>query len=315
MKKILSLSYDDYANLSHDHTRAMRSAGLDAQSMKLKPHTFAYAEQAQVVSVEMMGEAIRKADIIIIYHSSLHILSIVQKFVDKSDKTVDLIGFHTGTTYREDPRGIRQAFEAMGVHRHLTDQCEFLLPDFGKDLIYLAAAIDIRAIRAQGTFPSVGSMYQIAHYPSKAEVKGTSRIRELIDQYGGKFHFTCSVEHVPHSEQIRRMSKCDIYLELFQNMLGGQPYGCYGVSAFEAAALGRIVMTQNINPGAYRATYGIDTPFLLCNSEQEFESHLTWLSSLNPHTIQVLQQRTYEWMNQYHSLEATGHRLSGILLK
>lgn len=310
---VLLLCYDDYANLAHTHTRALKSVGVQARCLKLKPHAFHYTEQGEVVRTEQMAEACRTATHIIVYHSSLHVLGIVQNFVNKNTQPRAVIGFHTGTTYREDPTGVRRAFDQAGTRLHLTDQCEFLLPESGKDLVYLAAAIDIKAIRAQGTFPQIGSRYCIGHYPSKADVKGTERIRHLIDTYGGAFRFQCSEERVPHREQIARMSACDIYLELFQPALAGKPYGCYGVTAFEAAALGRVVMTQNINEQAYRDAYGCAAPFLLCNTEEQFGIHLERLANMSPRKLQDLQEDTYLWINQHHSLPATGQRFARIL--
>jgi hypothetical protein len=311
--KILTLSYDDYANLAQDHTRAMVSVGLDASSIKLKAHAFAYTDQARVVSIEQMGKEIMEADVVIIYHSSLHILGIVQNFVDKSTKTVNSIAFHSGTTYRENPESIRQTFDKAGVKLHLTDQTEFLLNPIGEDLIYVAAAIDVQRVRAQGLFPQIGSTRVIAHYPSKSEVKGTEKIQELIAKHGKAFNFMCSTERVPHCEQIRRMSYCDIYLELFKNELEGKAYGCYGVTAFEAAALGRIVITQNINEKAYLDAYRVRSPFLICNTEEALENTLRELSQYTVRELQRLQEETYQWILSCHSLQATGKRFSTIL--
>lgn len=308
---VLLVCYDDYANLAHTHTRALKSAGVVARCLKLKPHAFQYAEQGEVVTVEQMQYACRTATTIIVYHSSLHVLGIVNNIVSKYNEPCAVVGFHTGTTYREDPAGIRLAFDQRGTELHLTDQCEFLLTD--PTLTYLAAAIDIKSIRSSGTFPQIGSTFCIGHYPSKAEVKGTDTIRRLMEAHGNRFRFQYSEERVSHPKQIARMSACDIYLELYQTALAGKPYGCYGVTAFEAAALGRVVMTQNINEQAYIDTYGCRAPFLLCNTEEDFRIHLEHLAGMGPRKLQDMQEDTYLWVNQHHGLQPTGQRLARIL--
>lgn len=311
--KVLTLSYDDYANLAFDHTRALQSVGVDAQSMKLKAHAFNYEKQAVLASIEQMLEACADADVIMIYHSAPIIRDIVKNFVSKNKEPRAIIAFHSGSLYRQDPLGVCAAFDELGCAAHLTDQCEFLLTPIYRELTYVAAAIDVPAVRAQGTFPKIGDRYRVAHYPSKADIKGTAELRQMMAPYDKQVDFICSEERVAHRAQLQRMSDCDVYLELFQLQLEGKPYGCHGVTAFEAAALGRVVMTQNIHSDAYEQAYGCKAPFFFCNTVEQFNTHMKWISKATPADIQRIQEATYQWVLTYHGMEATGKRLAGIL--
>jgi len=87
--------------------------------------------------------------------------------------------------------------------------------------------------------------------------------------------------------------------------LNGKPYGHYGVAAMEAAAAGKIVVTQNLNQHVYTDTYG-ECPFFICNTESKFLETIEYLLSLNPLEISVLQTKTYNWICQNHSYKKTG---------
>jgi len=304
--KIILLCCDDYANLAHGHAKALQCAGINAECLKLKPHIFGYAEQGRLVTEPQMIGELRKADMVVIYHSHPVPFRIVKDFLQQGGKII-VAAFHSGSIYRDNPEATRKAFDAIGCVLHLTDQCEFLMN--GENMQYVTAAIDMQA-PIRGLIRNAAPVV-FGHFPSNPDVKGTKKIREVMA--GIKSDFLCSTERVGHAEQLDRMAGCDVYIELFQPTLNGKPYGCYGVTAFEAAALGKAVVTQNLNVDAYSKAYGVSLPFIICNTEEELRHHLECLSKYSAGELADLQSKTLAWVKKYHILQATGERLKYLL--
>lgn len=304
--KVLCITADDWSNLMHVHSNALRSVGVDCTDLKLRPHAFGYATESNVVSASEMMQHVRKADIVNIYHSSRTIANLFAA----SGYRGKIAAWHTGSDYRREPYNITKMFKDIGVKHFFTDQCEFLLID--QTLKYVATAIDIQEMRKYHAQTPITEPYRIAHYPSKADVKGSEDIIRMMSEFGKEFRFTYSDEKVSHSEQLQRMSGCDVYIELFKPMLEGKPYGCFGVTAFEAAALGKVVITQNINQKAYADVYG-DCPMIIANTEADFISALEMVRSYTPDELHRHQVDTFKWMFTKHSYESTGNRIKKLL--
>lgn len=306
--KILCLSYDDYANFGHEIATSLLLVGCEVRSLKMKRHCFEYLQQATVASEEKIIEAIKWADVIQIFHSSVKCLELVQNHAGGKAITV----WHTGSPYRRDPEGMNKLFNPW-VRMSFTDQTEFMQLG-ASNLQYCAAAIHTDRIRMSDKMPA--APYRFAHYPSNMEVKGSKEIREAMERlkesYPQRFTYDFSYERIPHPRQIDRMATCDIYLELFKPELDGKPYGCYGVTAFEAAALGKVVVTQSLFP-VYRKAYGCDLPFWICNSITELDETLERLVISRPYEIRSRQHHTRQWLEKHHSYQATGTRVLSLL--
>jgi len=88
----------------------------------------------------------------------------------------------------------------------------------------------------------------------------------------------------------------------------GKPYGSWGITALEAAAMGKVVFTQMNNPSLYEKTYGC-LPELMCyNDKSEFIDNLQSLID-SPSAIRVMQKLTREWVVKHHSFESTGKKM------
>lgn len=295
--KIINITHDDYANFQHENANALRSIGVNCLDFKLVPHAFNYESESRVVSQSEMIEEIKYADVIQIFHSDLTVLELV-KLCDYKNKK--LIVYHTGSRYRSRPEYFNKIFNPI-IYASFTDQCEFMSLG-AKNLKYVATAIDCSKIKHFGH--QIKEPYIIGHFPSNAEVKGTEKIKEMLSQVSWHEQLF-STEIVIHKEQYIRMDKCDIYIELFKPELNGKPYGCYGVTAFEAAAAGKIVITQNLNEEVYFKAYGF-CPFIICNTEKDFIKEVNRLLSLSPLTLSLIQTQTYNWVSEVHNYESTG---------
>jgi hypothetical protein len=303
--KIINICYDDYANFSYCNAKALQAAGINAKSYKIIKHKFEYREQSEVVDRQQMIEQIKKADLVQIMHSDLNALYFCTLAGQKN-----IVVYHTGSNYRREPEVMNAKFNP-NVVGCFTDQCEFIGTGM-KNEKYIATAIDFESLQDKRYQWETNDPYTIGHYPSNAEVKGTKEIIALlfgVDQT--KFHFKHTTEKAGHNTNLLRMSQCDIYIELFKPFLDGKKYGCFGVTGFEAAAMGKVVVTQNLNPEAYEKEYGAPA-FFLANDQRQFIDIVADLLNQSPENIKKLQDQAREWIRSKHSYEATGKHLRAI---
>lgn len=291
--RFLNLSSNDYANASHDNARALRSIGVDCHDFTLNDHNFEYASCSKTITRKQMQDLIPRYDIIQIFHSCEQILSMVKRYPRK-----DYVVYHTGSRYRNNPIFYNNLFR--GAKAQLTDQCEFM--KLG-NMSYIAPWVKPMHIDKPRRNKLV-----LGHYPSNPVVKGTAKIREMVEPFAAAFDIRINEKPMSHAANMQRIADCDIYIELFQPYLRGKEYGCFGVTAFEAAAAGCLVITQNLNSHVYQEAYG-NHPFLICNDEKTFEHTLKFLAYDMDKTTKdnaILEMNTYL---RRHSIEPTGERI------
>lgn len=297
--KVLNCCGDDYSNFAHENAKALRSIDINCEDVKMIPHPFNYESQSVILTQAEILKKIKEFDVIQIFHSDANILELVKLIEYKKKK---IIVYHTGSRYRSNPNYYNNLFNPV-VDLSFTDQCEFM--ELGaKNLHYIATAIDVRQFESFGH--EIKQPYKVGHFPSNADVKGTIKILEMLTKLSHEFNLNYSLEIVSHKEQHKRMNECDIYVELFKPELNGKPYGCFGVTAFEAAASGKIVVTQNINESAYKNAYG-ECPFIICNNEKIFIENMNYLLSISGSEISKMQTEAYNWIKAKHSYIATGN--------
>jgi hypothetical protein len=143
----------------------------------------------------------------------------------------------------------------------------------------------------------------VGHYPSNADVKGTDAILTMIEPFFDDFDIRIDTTKVTHEEQLQRVSECHVYIELFANEQQGKPYGCHGVTAFEAAALGCFTVTQNIHPEVYHKEYGA-CYFHLANDKDSFIRTFEELKNVDR---KLLTTPSGFYFN--HNIESTGYKI------
>ena len=310
--KILNVSRTDWAGFSYDNAMALRSVGVDAESLCMIAHSFNYANCSTPATRETIIRKMKEADVVQIMHSCSFSLN----YYIISGTKAKLIVYHTGSIYRNDPVIFNKLFH--NAHIHMTDQCEFMLIGDNKNKFkYIATAVNTDIIKR--STKTLSNPISFGHYPSNPAVKGSDTILKVIGdiknqiEYRDRFSFMFSSDIVNHDKQLERMNDCDVYIELFKPILDGKKYGCYGVTAFEAAAMGKIVITQNIYEQIYNETYGLKSEFIIANTEEELSIAIRGLGELSPKLIMELQDKTYQWLVDNHSYKSTGTRLINIL--
>jgi glycosyltransferase involved in cell wall biosynthesis len=255
-----------------------------------------------VTSKYEVYKRIDKADVIQIMHSYPEFLAYA---VSRKKR---IFVYHTGTNYRMNSKGMNTIFNDY-VERSFTDQCEFMGLN-AKNLTYIATAIDTDKFRQNLRPADAGKV--IGHFPSNKVVKGTDKILEMLGNLTVKYDLNYSTLKVGHKQQLNRMKDCDIYIEMFAPMQGNHTYGCYGVTAFEAAAMGKVVITNNNNQTVYHNAYG-ECALRIVNTENEFMHELNYLLGLESHVIKEIQSRSRQWVLEKHSYQATGEYLKKFL--
>lgn len=306
--KIVNCSRTDWANFSYDNAMALRSVGIDAESLCMIEHSFGYTHASTPATKETIKRKMREADVVQIMHSCAHSLN----YYISSGSKAKLIVYHTGSIYRNNPEVFNKLFNGH-IHKSV-----IALPEFsglgGKNEQYIVGAVDtdrIQPLKYQVSFP-----YQVKHYPSNAEIKGTERIKAMVSKskYQDRFNFMWDSQLVSMKEQYDRCGACDIYIELFNPAISGKPYGSFGIQALESAAMGKIVMTQNLQNDVYLNEYR-ENKLILSDTEDEFIFNLNLLVFLSPEVITKMQEETRQWVVDKHSYKATGNRIVEKILQ
>jgi len=297
--RVCNIACDDWANFAYDNTQALLSVGVDAVCLKRNTHIRNYPNQGMVAGIAEMKREIQKADYVQLFFSHWRLYKELKPEIN--DKK--LIVWNAGTNYRIDPDLHNRIFNPY-VHKTVSALGE-LCNRGAKNEVYMVGAIDTE--RIIGNKP-IFNNYIIGHYPHNTEVKGTEKINEIIGKLKKNFVYLTSNTQVDYSEQLKRMDECDIYIELFAPTNNGKKYGSFGITALEAASMGKIVITQNLSSDIYFENYG-ECELLLALDEEDMLFKLRILLEMNPIQLKRIQDKTREWVVKNHSYKATGQRM------
>jgi glycosyltransferase involved in cell wall biosynthesis len=177
------------------------------------------------------------------------------------------------------------------------------MPEFmglgAKNAVYMVGAIDTDKL-----YWNENNGGGFGHYPSNAKVKGTDKIVELMKSI--EVPLTYSIDVVDYETQIKRMRSCRVYIEMFtKHDANGMPYGNFGITALEAAAMGIPVITNCRDWGVYYGVYG-KLPFIVANDEKEFIKQVTLFYSCPPVYENIFSESVRNLIIKNHSYKATG---------
>jgi hypothetical protein len=118
---------------------------------------------------------------------------------------------------------------------------------------------------------------------------------------------------VDWEENMKRMRKCDVYVERMRLERNGFQTGVWGIQAMEAAALGKIVITNDLHRKAYEKRFG-PCPMIVANAPIELSKIIDDLITWPHKKIVNLQKETRRWVETVHGYKAVGKELERILL-
>lgn len=272
---IAILCNDDYANFAYNLEQSLISVGMQCKGYKNVPHIFNYPNQLEV----NQNPDLTPYNVIISVHGDTR----------KIDTAIT-IPYFTGTAYRQSPEYYNELFKDSPFTLIALPEFQFTAHNHK----YLVGAIDLKPHLTNGNV--------FGHYPSNKDVKGSYDIINIMQSLPVQFRF--DLNRVDYNKHIERLKEIDVYIEMLAPMQGGKPYGSFGITTLEAAALGKQVITQSINDGGlYEATYGVKPSLHFVNNREQLIQKVLDFNELD----------ALKWVNTYHSYEATGNRLKGLL--
>jgi len=228
--------------------------------------------------------------------------------------------FHGGSWYRNNPQKMNEIFNRL-VNVSLIQTGDLL--DLGaKNEKWILPGIDTDAIQPHYSFAG-GEKIIIGHFPSKPAIKGTEAINEVITMLkesrglADRFEYRTSEGDypeclVPWEENLQRMAPCDIYIEGLNLQLNGKPYGEWGVTTLEAAALGCVPVSHFLSAERYKKDYG-ECPVYVANTKGQLAMQLIMLLSMSQEKLLREKMLARRWVQMQHSYTATGWRLKEAL--
>ena len=314
--EVVFLSHGDWANIGSHLAESLRRVGVKAKSwanwhlrmnMPIKSSIYQTWEKVQ--------EDVEKAKVVWLMHGYIfgsRALSI------RKDQIV--CAFHGGPPLllMKKGGGVDQGFFGRYLRRDLHPVHFIQMPKLFDDCYFLEKAhllsppVDIE--RLEPRYFNGNKKAVLGHFPrntgtglkSKGHDKVVKVIATVKKQYPVHFIDTKFIDWIPHTE---RMKKCDIYIEKLSEVCPE-----WGMSALEAAALGKIVLTQFTHKETYEKYYG-SSPIIDFYNEKELIEVLRSLATWSPERITEHQKKTRAWAEKYHSFEVVGQRLKKILIE
>ena len=292
---VLLVANHDWCALGEHYARSLRSIGVNATMFIRSRHRFNYPDQGTEFETDsQIIPHVKDARIIHFMHSqySLPNISLVNKKVVVS---------HTGSAYRNKHARLNNVFNPIV---NLSIVGSSLYGKGAKNEHWIPGGVaDINLL--QPIYERSSDKIIIAHFPSSPGLKGSKIIKSVFKTIRGNYEFNCSFEVINWKDNIERIKKCDVYVERFTQNTG------FGISAIEAAALGKIVITTYAFEQKYKETIG-EFGLISVKTQQELKEEIERIISLPDDKLLELKKKNREWAVKYHSYEAVGNRLLGL---
>ena len=326
---VLLLTYADWSDLGWKNSQCLKSLGLNVVMYKGQPHSFNYPEQAPIYEKLFETRPICDRPTIVnapflkgLVERAKVIYFVAETYINtgvnlKNKKVVVDFG---GSTYRNYPE------QCNAVFNQFSDASIILYPTLlnkgANNEQYVTFPVDTDFL--QPCYKKKSGKIIIGHFPSSTWTKGTGIITSVISELqsivGNKFEYIGttlpkSLEEVNKSayrsdwlDNLKRIEQCDVLIEAVQPEIDGKPFGEWGNQALEAAALGKIVVTNSIYQDIYKKEYG-DSEICVANDAIQLKDRLTEILNMDYDSIVAKQKATRAWVVEKHSYSATAKRL------
>ena len=186
------------------------------------------------------------------------------RYIEHVPKSTPYWVMHGGTRYRQNPEHIAAVFGRSQGHIIQTPDLLNLVPNQNETFVPAY-------VPDTGYQPMPKGVRRFGHFPSNQANKGTAQIKNIFTQEGWAKHLEVDTTPLPWAKNQERIKMCQVYVELFSPNQGGKQYGAFGVTAIEAALMGRPVITQCRN---FTDSYGGEEwdyhALALCDYEEDF---------------------------------------------
>ncbi len=323
---VLLLAVNDWANTGYRFYKCLRHLGLDVLPMKGQYHPFHYPEQIpihpdlaklepnnfyyNVPGFKQFGETAK-----VLHYIASTFVNPGLNLAEVKNKNV--VMHHGGRAYRVNHGMFNEKYNGF-VNASLI-QCPDLL-GYGavnEHLIYYPVDTDF----IQPVFkPEREGKITVGHFPSIPKDKGTTVISktalEVSRKSNGRIKYVGAIDEdfrrtglLIWQDNLRRMAYCDVIVEtVSMTAQNGLKYGEWGNTALEAAALGKIVVTNSLTADLYRKEYG-RCELIIANDENQLREALTSISEMSDNDLRNKRELTRAWAEKYHSIPATAKRL------
>jgi hypothetical protein len=313
---ILMLTSHDWANTTWKFFQcAYKHLNLNVLAFKGNLHPFLYPEQVlvipelkdaekttNVVKSDFLSELFKTTKIVHYFTSTF----IVPEDFNPGDRPAMVMN-HGGKRYRLNHKEVNKN---QNIDHAIIQMPDLLGKGTKKEtLIYFP--VDTGFI--QPHYSSLNQKIVIGHFPPHG-IKGQSTINSAIERlkqskFKDSFVFLTSIDsQFSWIENLQHMAVCDIIIDNMAMEANGEKYGEWGNISFEAAALGKIVVTASLGIEDYYREYG-DCELVIANTEDELYWQLERLISMKSSQIDMKKRVTREWVERNHSFPATAKRL------
>ncbi len=307
----------DWANTGYRFVKCMEMVGLNVIALKGIKHKYDYPDQT-AVTPQLGGKVYSRHPITIkapelkplaesakVIH--FHASTFVDMGVDLTKKKV--VVQHGGSTYRKAPDDCDKVFNEFANVTIMQFPMYMVHNPVNPVLVYYPVDTD----RLQPDFTRKGKL-RIGHFPSTGIAKGTEHIEEVccslskLPDYKDRFEYTIDTNNLPWDRHMERMNQYDIIIETVKDVYHGQKFGEWGNTALEAAALGKIVVTNCHSSELYRREYG-DCALQIANDRPQLMDTLKRLLYLTDKEIGALRHESRQWAEDKHGMKPTADRL------
>ena len=316
---VVLISRTDWANVGYEMQEALRSVGVKALSVQIKPHHFKYPKRSHIYKgIKEVTTYAKNADIIQFMHSGNTGLDFD---VFKSGKGI--VVFHGGSAYRVSPTKMNRFWNPK-VHVTLVQTGDLL--DKGdppiKNQIWFLPPINTEEL--QPNYKSaLKNKRLITHCPSMVSRKGTAEFNAIMDklskdpQLKDRFVYEYTPKFTTWKKNIEQMKRCDIYFDACKPLIGKSQmtYGEWGIAALEACSLGKVVVSHFLSVDRYKKEFGIECPIQHANNFEQVEKQMRRLILMPAAEFTALRETTRAWVVENHSRKAIGQKLVDIYNK
>ena len=305
---ILFIARADWVAVGFSFAKALRSIGVEAMAIAVENRPLIESDkQAKVVSFKEACELCKSAEWIVFMHSQFPWKRELLPYI--ADKKIAV--FHGGSSYR-------QAVKAENDNWNpIVDLTLIQMPSMmglgAKNEYWMIPPIDINNIQPVYR-TEISNILRVGHFPTSAKLKGTAIIEKSVNMairnnvpleyFSGRMIEWC--------ENLKRMAYCDIIVSQILQSFGGHTMGEWGITALEAAALGKIVLSTFNSSEKYSREYG-SYELIRVDDDSMLLHELQLIAKWEHSVIREKQQKTRAWVEKQHSMEATGQRLKQLL--
>lgn len=290
---VLLLCYKDNCNRTYKMWKALERTGIKVRAFSLVRHPFCYDPCVPVISLHEMRSWAEKARVVWLTMGNHQLLELISN--------QKLIVTHTGSTYRLNSAKLNPMFIRADKHVLLGHDHMAL---GAKNAVYnCCRIIDTDLLQPVYNTGEVA----VGHFPSQPEKKGTAEIIGVLDHFRD-IRKMIDVRLVSYTENLERMAGCDIYIEQLFPYHNGVKFGEVGYTAYEAAALGNLVLTNLLDDRYYLDRFG-EHCLEIVNTPIELKHRLGELLEMDRSDLRVLQEKSRSWIERVHNYDNMGREL------